>query len=175
MSGNIVEGSLGWTQCNIVHFSALSRIIRIYFFRNWARLTKLTVWIELRSIGAAIDRLAAMVHLIQITLSLTFLAPSTCPIVKFQSTKNTSLTDDRVIDHLLLAKTLCTSASDYVEELIDIAVGAVLGTKVEHVVIRAVEANLLFKSDKGSFDGATGQIVSCASFEHQDLVVTLGY
>ena len=175
MSGDVVEGSLSWTQSDIVYFSALSRIIWIYFFRNRARLTKLAIWIELGSIGAAIDRLAVMVDFIQITLSLTLLAPSTCPIVKFQSTKHASLTDNRVIDHLLLAKAFCTSASYYVEEFVYIAVGAILGSKVEHIVIGAVEANLLFEPDKGSFDGATGQVVSCTSFEHKNLVVTLGY
>lgn len=174
MSGNVVEGSFIGAHSYIVDLSALSWIIWIYFFRNWASLTKLAVWVEFRSIGAAIDRLAVMIHLIQITLSLTFLAPSACPIVKLQSTKHASLTDDRVIDHLLLAQAFRTRASDYVEKLIDVAGSAVLCPKVEHVVIGAVEADLFFEPDKGSFDGATGQIISRTSFEHQYLVVTLG-
>lgn len=97
-----------------------------------------------------------MIHLIQITLSLAFLASSTCPIVKLRSTKYASLTDYRVIDHLLLAQAFRTRASDYVEELIDVTGGAVLGPKIEHVVIWTVEANLLFEPDKWSIDGATG-------------------
>lgn len=103
VSGDVIEGSFIGAQSDVVYLSALRGIIWIYFFRNWASLAKLAIWVELRSIGAAIDRLAVVIYFIQITLSLALLAPSACPIVKLQSTKHASLTDDRVIDHLLLA------------------------------------------------------------------------
>ena len=101
--GNVIERSLSRTQCDIVSLPALGGVIWVYFFRNRTRLAKLAIWVELWSIGTAIDRLAVVIHLIQITLSLTLLTHPTCPIIKLQLTKHTGLTDNRVIGHLLLA------------------------------------------------------------------------
>lgn len=115
-----------------------------------------------------------MIAVVQVPLAFADFALACGLVVDFCVSEDADAAVSSVVDHFLAAQTHLAGASLDVEDLVELANRASLGTQVVETALGTAEANLLVVSHKRLFGGAAGEVIGSRSFEELDLVVALG-